>query len=429
MLKIHLQPPHGAHRRDWRWGLPSRDHARGIAATAIAIGLLFTAACGGESATPAPPTPAEPQIDLSKLELGNYSGVPQPLEKPIDEAQGRAVQAQRLANHIPLPMEIDTRLKHYSDTIPKVFTTINHQTMGSWVGSDLEPHKEALAGFVSGFTSAANSDAHLSLSVSLENRVLIFDSEASATSAMNTLVDSELAADPEKAIVAVPQFPNARAYQKANRQTLFSWYSTGQFIIFTAVWDHLSTELSTTDLPGMMDLVTKSLAAIPGRISEFKPASAQERDTLSPDWDGMLARTVPAINDQAPGLTVPGVYDRHGGLQISRQAEFDRTLFEDAGVDRVGFNGGYLYRARDTAAAIAVTNRHATFTKFYRKVSSPPALPIARCYELKNPTSKTRMRYYCSVNFDRYAADISANQLEDAYQRISAQYALLANGK
>ncbi|MFD4354832.1 hypothetical protein ACFWPX_19915 [Nocardia sp. NPDC058518] len=326
-------------------------------------------------------------------------------------------------------MEIDSRLNHYNGVQPRVFTKIDNQTMGSWVGSDLEPHRNALAGFISGYTSTANSDSQVSLSISLENRVLIFDKEASATTAMNTLVDSELAADPTKSTVTIPQFPNARAYHKVDRPTLWSWYATGQFVIFTSVWDHLSGELSQTDVPGMTDLVSKSLTAIPSKISGFSPASAQERNSSSPDLDGMLARAVPAINDQVPGLTVPGVYDRHGGLQISRQPDLDRTLFETAGVDRVAFNGGYLYRAKDAESAAAVTNQHATFTKFYRKVSSPPGLPIARCYELKNPTTKSKMRYYCSVNFDRYAADISANQLTDAYQRISAQYALLANGK
>ncbi|MFD3592299.1 hypothetical protein ACFWU5_06185 [Nocardia sp. NPDC058640] len=428
MLKIRLQPPRSAHS-ERRWNLPSRDHARGIAATAIAIGLLFTAACGGESATPPPTTPAEPQIDLSKLELGNYAGVPQPLDKPVDEAQARAVQAQRLANHIPLPMEIDPRLKYYSGVIPKVFTTIDHQNMGSWVGSDLEPHREALAGFVSGFTSAANSDERLSLSVVLENRVLIFNSDIAATTAMNTIVDSELAADPTKSSFPIANFPTARAYWKPDRPTFWSWYATGKFVIFTSVWDRLSGELSQVDLPGMTDLVSKSLTAIPGKIAGFSPTPAPERDSSSPDWDGMLARAVPAINDQRPGLTIPGVYDRHGGLQLSRQPELDRTLFETAGVDRVAFNGGYLYRAKDAASAIAVTNQHTTFTKYYRKVASPPGLPTARCYELKDPTTKSKMRYYCSTNFDRYAADISANQLDDAYQRISAQYALLVNSK
>ncbi|MGC4992950.1 DUF7373 family lipoprotein [Nocardia salmonicida] len=399
---------------------------RTVASVAISVACLPAMGCGGEAS---PATTPEPQVDLNQLELGSYSGVPPKLERPDNEAQARAVQAQRLANHIPLPMEIDPRLKYYNGIQPRVFTTIDNQTMGSWVGSDLEPHRNALSGFISGYTSTANSDSQVSLSVSLENRVLIFENEESASTAMNTLVDSELAADPTKSAVTIPQFPDARAYHKVDRPTLWSWYATGHFIIFTAVWDRLSSELSQTDVPGMTELVYKSLTAIPGKIAAFSPAPAQERDSTSPDMDGMLARAVPAINDQVPGLTIPGVYDRHGGLQISRQPELDHALFETTGVDRVAFNGGYLYRAKDAASAATITNQHTTFTKFYRKVASPPGLPIARCYELKNPTTKTKMRYYCSVNFDRYAADISANQLADAYQRISAQYALLANGQ
>ncbi|MFI1240409.1 DUF7373 family lipoprotein [Nocardia salmonicida] len=417
MLKLRYQRPRIITAR-----------TRGVTATAAAISLLFISACGNESTSPNPP-PAEPTVELSKLQLGNYSAIPQVLDKPIDEAQGRAVQAQNLANHIPLPMEIDSRLKHYSGVQPKVFTTIDHKTMGTWVGSDLEPHRNALAGFISGFTSAASSDAQLSISISLENRVLIFDSEESAAIAMNTIVDSELSADPKKSTISIPQYPTARAYWKPDSPTMWSWYTSGKFVIFTSIWDRLSSELSQTDLPGMMDLVTKTLAIVPDRISGFTPASKLERDSSSPDWDGMLARAVPAINDKVPGLTSPGVYDRYGGLQISRQPELDRTLFETTGVDRVAFNGGYLYRAKDSASATAITNQHATFTKYYRKIDSPPALPVAKCYELKDPTAKSKMRYYCSVNFDRYAADISANQLDDAYQRISAQYALLANGK
>ncbi|MFD4442685.1 hypothetical protein ACFWPK_23220 [Nocardia sp. NPDC058519] len=402
--------------------------ARGIAVTAIAIGMLLIAACGSDP-KPSAQISSDPQIDLSKLDLGNYAAVPQSIEKPTNEAHGRAVQAQRLANYIPLPMEIDPRLEYASSIRQRVFTTIDYETMGSWVGSDLEPHKNSLAGFISGFTSAANSDAHRNLSMSLENRTLIFDSETAASTAMNAIVDSELAADPGKETLTVPQFPNARAYWKSGQPTMWSWYATGKFVIFTLVWDHLSGELSITNPPGMMDLVTKSLAAIPDKISRFDPASAPERDSSSPDWDGMLARTVQAIDDQTPGLTTPGVYDRHGGLHISRRPDLDRTLFETAGVDRVAFNGGYLYRAKDPAAATTLTNQHSLFTKYYRKVAPPAGLPVARCYELKNPTTKSKMRYYCSVNFDRYAADISANQLSDAYQRISAQYALLASGK
>ncbi|WP_455749665.1 DUF7373 family lipoprotein [Nocardia salmonicida] len=39
------------------------------------------------------------------------------------------------------------------------------------------------------------------------------------------------------------------------------------------------------------------------------------------------------------------------------------------------------------------------------------------------------IRFYCAVSYDRYAAYVWSNQLLDAQQRISAQYALLVNAE
>ncbi|MFC9998499.1 hypothetical protein [Nocardia sp. NPDC127526] len=146
---------------------------------------------------------------------------------------------------------------------------------------------------------------------------------------------------------------------------------------------------------------------------------------LVPDPDGMLARALPTVADDQSQRGVPGVYDRQGGLQVSLAPDIDTALFQETGVDRVSWRGNFVYRAQDAAGAAKIVVAHSETSRKFRPAESPANLPNALCREYFG--SKYDIAYYCFVSHGRYAASVAANQLLDAQQRISAQYALLVN--
>lgn len=403
---------------------------RAAVSAMVATAVTCTAACGS-GASPDPAQPAEPVVDLSKLDTGNLATQPKPYDKAGVLELGKIVEAERLANYIPLPVEVNPEIRYPAPAVSaavRPFIDFGSGAMKLRAKADAKALAAAAPGFISGFVTTGSSDPTPDLSYEYENLVLIFADDAAASTAAQALGQTDFDATPGSQRVSIDGYPNAFAYLDTSfdfNATVRSWYATGRFVLFTYVWDNVMAVTGNSDPAKLAARAKRGLDAIPPALAKF-PATAPDRLTELPvDMDGVLGRTLPTVADDQSERGIPGVYDRHGGLQLF-PGDDNAALFEKAGVDRVAFKGGYVFRARDAAGAAAIMTARSETSRTFRPAESPVNLPNAQCRKYTGP-QKLSITHYCYVTHGRFAAEVAANQLLDAQQRISAQYAMLVN--
>ncbi|WP_246002840.1 DUF7373 family lipoprotein [Nocardia tenerifensis] len=376
---------------------------------------------GCDSAEPTVTTP--PEVDIGKLDVGNYDTKPRQLGAVKSLEQARIIEAERLGNFVPAPMDIDPRFTHGNPFVPTVFTDPKFALDKIMA---VDRFAEAAPDFVAGFQSYGRTDAD-TRGIDLLNAVLIFPSEQQAADAAAALERADRAADDRNVTVAIPKYSAAQAHWQPQRQSIGSWYATGTFVVFTWIFDYLKVFLEKVDLPAMLALVEKSLDTVVPSIAKFRPTPPDQLMSLQIDLDGMLNRTIARPKEDA-WLNPPGAFEARTALHFVNDPPGTRRYLEKAGADRYASNGVELYRARDEAAAVALQKDIGGLTKRFRSAESPANLPAAECREY---IGRTRMaiRFYCSVAHGRYAAFSAAHQLLDAQQRISAEYAVLVSAR
>ncbi len=406
-----------------------RNFGRALLAAGLAAAVAWTTACGSESSTESA-VPAEPVIDLAKLDVGNLPTQPKVYDKPTAIEMAKLVEAWRLAEYVPLPSEVIPEVKYPAQamsTVVRAFVDFTSGAVKTRTKADGAAMNAAAPGFVSGFVSTGKSDSESSLSYELENLVLLFSDEQSASAAAQALgkLDFESAANEE---LKIDKYPDAVVHIENSISgvggPVRSWYATGKFVVFTYVYDSVMSQIKQRDLPKLLGRVERSLDVIPPAIAKFSATPQDKLMELAVDPDKMLGRALSTVTADSSQPGVPGVYGPHAALHI-KQGEDQVKLFEETGVDRLGFRGGTVYRARDAAGAAKIVADHAQTTRLFKAVESPANLPNAKCRQYI--ASKYAISFYCFVQHGRYAAEVSANQLLDAQQRISAQYAMLVN--
>ncbi len=394
---------------------PIRTACALVLAGAVALG---GGACGGPEAEKQEST--QP-IDLAQLDVGNYATTPRALGTAKNPEQARMIEAERLANFVPLPADIYPAFVSANPSIAKVFIDPKG-SLGRIM--DVSRFAEAAPDFVAGFLSSAGN-APDNRGSDLINAVMIFPDEQKAAAAAAALERVDFEANNRNTPVRIPKYPAAHAHWQPQDQSIGSWFATGKFVVYTWVFDYVKNYLEKVDLPELLTMVEKSLDTVVPAIGRFTPTPVDQLMAAPIDMDGMLNRALPRPREDS-WIDPPGAYTGSGALHFTTDSAEDRRIIEAAGVDRYATDGTDLFRARDAAAAIQLREQRGGLTKKFRGVESPKGLPVARCKEyIGNKT--VVVRFYCSVTYDRYAAFAWSHQLLDAQQRISAQYALLVN--
>lgn len=393
----------------------------GLCAALLAAVVVVTGGCGtGDSA------PARPEVDLAALDVGNLPTEPKTYAKPTSTDMARIVEAWRLGNHLPLPMEIDPAVKYAGMNAPvRMFTSMGGTAIGTRLNAPVSTLDPLIRGFVTGFVTAGRSEVRPELAYELDNLALLFESEQDAVTAADAFTQVERTSlGPEAEIQTIDGFPEARAHTDRSRPgDIHSFYPVGRFLLFTHSEDNVMRELKTADAAELRARVVRSIEKMKPALQSYDPTPVDKLMELDVDPTGMLGRTLNTISIDQDQFGIPGVFDRHGGLQVGMDPGNDIGTFERAGVDAVAWVGSYLYRARDAAAAEQLLTERAKASKFYRRAAPPANLPFAQCLEYIGPASGVGA--YCGVTFGRYTAEVVTRQLLDAQQRISAQYAIL----
>ncbi|WP_405167203.1 hypothetical protein OG203_20200 [Nocardia sp. NBC_01499] len=388
---------------------------RTVYALVMAALVFVSGGCGSDEQA------AAAAIDLSKLDIGNYDAAPRQLGTVKSLEQARIIEAERLGNFVPAPLDIDPRFAHGNPFVATVFTDPKF-ALGKIMAVDR--FAEAAPDFVAGFQSYGRTDADTK-GIDLMNAVMIFPDEQKATDAAAALERVDHEASDRNTAVPIPKYPAAHAHWQPDQQSIGSWYATGKFVVYTWIYDYLKVYLEKVDLPPMVALVQQSLDTVVPSIAKFSPTPPDQLMSLQIDMDGMLNRTIARPKEDS-WLNPPGAYNGRTALHFVNDPPGTLGDIEKAGADRYATNGVDLYRARDATAAAALQKAIGGLTKRFKSAAAPANLPAADCHEYIG-REMMAIRFYCSVAYDRYAAFSASPQLLDAQQRISAEYALLVN--
>ncbi|NKY48173.1 DUF7373 family lipoprotein [Nocardia cerradoensis] len=399
--------------------------AKIIAAIGLAAATAMSSACGTDTdATKV----TDPVVDLAQLDVGGYSTKPVDLGLPKNMYVARFMEANRLGNVLPLPYEVDPKLTVGESSDTHAFLDVGPEfhlsEMFRWLHE--ETFNDAAKNYVAGFSTLGSSNEAYSLSYELVNSVLLFTDNESARNAAEQLSKAEFYKDGPTEQTTLPKYPASIAKWRPVQQVLASWTVDDRYVIVTIADNYENSELGVSDLPFLSDLSQKSIAASIDALRNFTPTPVADLMKVPVDPDKLRGRALRRPEGDS-FANVPGIFDLRGALQLAAEPRATEKLYRDNGVDRVAFDAGELLQAKDSEAAQKIFESRTHPDKFMHVVDPPKNLPNAVCLQYKGP--EINVRYYCHVRYQRYSAIVWSQQLRDAQQRISAQYAILANSK
>ena len=388
--------------------------------------LLFTVmligACTsnvGGSPVKAEGGPPRGSIDVDKLDVGPYPTEPRsPLGVAGDPERGIVLEAQRMANNVVGPWEVDSTLTASFGFGAMVLPSAETLTM---IGP---AELAAVAGghnFVNGFASARVAENKKMLL----NAVLRFTDEGSAAAAAADLGKSALqqqGVDGPAQPVPIPNHPDAQANQYtiidriAGKWTAVrSFTPHGQYVL-------MQLGQATDGLDPALALVAKAIELQGPAIDGFRATDPSEFADISIDPTGLLARTLP-MPEQEATPTQNTTYEPRGALHFQSDPVRSAKLFTDTGTDLVAMAKTNVYQTKDADGAAGIVDG------FYAELqpTSPPANPVknmpdSRCLQLEDQA------FYCLATADRYAIETSGPNLLDTQQQVAAQYVMLMSG-
>jgi len=381
---------------------------------------LLSAACSTAvdgSAVKESGAPKAPTVDISKLDAGPYPTQPsQPLGVTGDPLRGVLVEAQRMANNVVGPWEVDSTLAGWFE-----FGATVLQSAEALANIGPEPFAAAASqhGFINGFASARTEEGQKIL----VNAVLRFADPESAAAAATDFGDIAAKTGEGVQRAQIPGHPDAQAanYTQTEGSTGKRWSAVRAF---TAHGPYVFMQLAQA-VDGMepaLGLVAKTIDLQGPAIDQFRATDPSEFADISLDPTGLLARTLPVPEKEATTIQNT-TYEQRGALQFQSDPSRSATLFSETDTDLVAMAKTNVYQTKDSESAARIVDG---FYAELRPTSQPTKpvnnLPDSRCLQLEDKS------FYCLGAADRYAIETTSESLLDAQQQVAAQYAMLLNG-
>ena len=363
--------------------------------------------------------PPQGSIDIDKLDVGPYPTEPRPpLGVTGNPRMGVAVEAQRMANNVVGPWEVDSEL-----------------TAAFGFGAMVLPNAETLTligpgelaavagghGMINGFASARTAENKKMLL----NAVLRFGDEATATAAAADLGRTALqqqGVDGPAQTVPIPNHPDAQANHYTTMDRIAGKWTAVRS--FTAHGPYVLMQLAqaTEGLDPALSLVEKAIEMQGPIIDSFRATDPAEFVDISLDPTGLLARTLP-VPDKEASPTQNATYEPRGALHFQSDPVRSSKLFDDTGTDLVAMAKTNVYQTGNAEGAAGIV------AEFFAEVepTAQPANPVknmpdSRCLQLEDKA------FYCLATADRYAIETSGPNLLDTQQQVAAQYVMLMSG-
>jgi hypothetical protein len=358
-----------------------------------------------------------PTVDISKLDVGPYPTQPgQPMGVTGDPLRGVLVEAQRMANNVVGPWEVDSTLTGWFG-----FSATVLQSADALAQIGPEPFAAAASqhGFINGFASARTAEGQKILL----NAVLRFADPGAAAAAAADFGDIAAKTGEGVQRAQIPGHPDAQAasYTQTEGSSGKRWSAVRAF---TAQGQYVFMQLAQA-VDGMdpaVGLVAKTIDLQGPTIDKFRATDPSEFADISLDPTGLLARTIPVPENEATTIQNT-TYEQRGALHFQNDPARSATLFSETETDLVAMAKTNVYQTKDSESAARIVDG------FYAELqpTSQPAKPVnnlpdSRCLQLED------QGFYCLGAVDRYAIETTSKNLLDAQQQVAAQYAMLLSG-
>ncbi|MFD3705081.1 hypothetical protein ACFWUP_18245 [Nocardia sp. NPDC058658] len=292
-------------------------------------------------------------------------------------------------------------------------------------GAEFQNGKEALAaipGVLAGWRTAGQRRDHFDA-----GRGITTITQRFTNSDQSRFAYEELGRRTKGVPGEIPGYPDARVRVAVTKggyvtQYMRAWLVRGDMLIHIEVTDPVSAHY---DAAANADIVKRFFDKQLEMLESYAPTPVSELETLPLDVDGMVSRTLSVEKD-----TIGRVYPAQALEHLASRPDKLTPAMSDAGVDYASFATGSVFRTRDPAAAVrymAAEEADSTTDPKYTQVDGPPNMPGAHCYNTK-PGEKffASTPPICITTVGRYVIKSVGANIQDAHQRLAAQYKLLA---
>lgn len=370
----------------------------------------------GSPVTAAGPPPGT--VDIASLDVGNYPTEPAPLGIAETPKVGSIVEAQRMANYVTGPWEVDPTLVVGYIRQPMVLIPGQVSVpMLKEVNQAAERHQ-----FVNGFFVSRRSKDDKTF---LHHAVLRFPDPGAAVAATAeiTRVAGEIQLPMQTSPATplpIPGHPETVATSSAHNNGPRSWATVrsatprGPYVLLQ--------QAQAVDVAATAALVAKTLDLQGPLIDQFKATDMARFPDLPIDPTGLLAKTLPISTSDAT-LVQRTTYERRGALHFQTDPVTSTETFDRTGTDLMSSATTTVYETRDEAGArLTVDAFSAELAASAEAADAVQGLPDSSCFALKAGGS------YCVAAAGRYVIEANAVQLADTHQRVAAQYVMLMAG-
>ncbi|MEV0333018.1 hypothetical protein [Nocardia sp. NPDC050717] len=370
-------------------------------------------------------TPVAGEPDVRGLETGTYATDRHSYDDTAGE-EGALVEGMRMSAAVVPAVRIDPSLSHGrgGTVIPDVERALD------FVANVSKPVLENRK-FVTGY-AALGSDKPDPVgqtrpaddTTAVTTALLRFPDAGAATLAARELEDVDLAVSPENRKLASTKYPEAYVHWRPNVPTIGAFLAHEEFVI------SLFIQRPRADSADLTAWVDKTLAAELAQLATFTATPMGDLADLPVDGERLLARAV--VEDRSgldPDQHSFAVYSPAHLVNNADDQAARQRLIESAGAEHIALvDGGSVTRVRDLAGAQALMTGLIDSSGHYDALPAPTDIPGAKCLQLNDDgDSEEEYKYRCYVPYKRYLGIVSSDQEPDVRQKISAQYALLAN--
>ncbi|MFD4442682.1 hypothetical protein ACFWPK_23205 [Nocardia sp. NPDC058519] len=397
--------------------------------TAILTVCLLTAASVGCGSTVS--GDAQQATAKTTLDVGNYPSTPGTIGNAKSNKQARARESQRLGDYVVLPFEADPTYTMVTGFFPSPIV-LNRKGLSKMIVNDTfdDVAKDLTAGWVNSWSTG---DSALDKGHRVSLAVLMFPDAATAAVVGPTLEHDDFTYNSDNEPVQITKYPGTTAHWRPGISSIGSWTVHDRYVVFIKLDD----ETHPADLPSLTGQVERMLEVQLPLLDKFTPTPTPDLPHVALDVDGLLGRTLPSSPDNPTRAQPDGVFTGRGVFSLlvnAGPATF--TRLDEFAIDLISFGESVIFRSRTQEAA----ERHfadqanaaasmATSNRIFKPIPAPPGLgQNVACYAIAATVDGKEVgatANYCGFQTDRYYVEVESTQVQDLYQQVNAQYAML----
>jgi hypothetical protein len=254
----------------------------------IAAAVAATTSCGDSG-----PSTTTPAIDISKLDSGNYPTTPRDMDSTRTADSGPELEAVRIGNATPLPVDIDPKyefqryVSYDGRTTPK--SPANIYSLEQNEIGDLSQ------GLIAGWETNGDRRTVPGLGREVVMDILRFSNSDQAETAAHRIADRQAEALPGET-VTIPGYPKAHAKWSLSKKYLDSLLVHDTMLLYVHIDDPVSEPPDTTPLTAFTRAAFDKQLEM---LKDYSPTPVDKLGSLPLDVDGLLGRTLPIEERQS----------------------------------------------------------------------------------------------------------------------------------